>query len=167
MSFFQKEERQKWLLFIAWCDSLISQSKRRIEQKNIRSKSTEIYSFYFQLQNQRWNLIDYPQCKNFIKKLYCFYPPEDSVKWFMKNWDRKIDPDEPWKLQIFLVWGIGTPPLTARKRTAVGILPTAKNSRTVKFSSVGHSSVAALLRAIKGKPEALLPVAVFLPQLRI
>ena len=59
------------------------------------------------------------------------------------------------------------PPLTARKRTAVGILPTAKNSRTVKLSSVGHSSVAVLLRAIKGRPEALLPVAVFLPQLRI
>ena len=89
---------------------------------------------------------------------------QDSVKWSMKNLDRKIDPDEPWKLQIFLVWGIGTPPLTARKRTAVGILPTAKNSRTIKFSSVGHSSVAVLLRAIKGRPEALLPVAVFLPQ---
>lgn len=54
--------------------------------------------------------------------------------------------------------------MTARKRTAVGILPTAKNSRTVKFSSVGHSSVAVLLRAVKGRPEALLPVAVFLPQ---
>ena len=54
--------------------------------------------------------------------------------------------------------------MTACKRTAVGILPTAKNPRTVRFSSVGYSSVAVLLRAIKGKPETLLPVAVFLPQ---
>lgn len=56
------------------------------------------------------------------------------------------------------------PPLTAHKRTAVGGLPTAKNSGTVRFSSVVYSSVAVLLCAIKGKPEALLPVAVFLPQ---
>lgn len=56
------------------------------------------------------------------------------------------------------------PPLTAHKRTAVDNSPTVKNSRTVGFSSVGHSSVAVLLCAIKGKPEAMLPVAVFLPQ---
>ena len=50
-------------------------------------------------------------------------------------------------------------PLTARKRTAVGDLPTAKNSRTVINSSVEYSSVAVLLRAIKGKPKALLSMA--------
>jgi hypothetical protein len=39
-------------------------------------------------------------------------------------------------LKIADIAGCGslTPPLTARKRTAVGRLPTAKNSRTVGFS---------------------------------
>ena len=52
--------------------------------------------------------------------------------------------------------------MTARERTAVGYSPTAKNSRTVHFSVV-YSSVAVLLRAIKGKPKARLSVAVILP----
>ena len=43
------------------------------------------------------------------------------------------------------------PPLTARKRTAVGRLPTAKNSRIVSDFSIVYSSVAVLFRAIKGK----------------
>ncbi|MFR3584177.1 MAG: hypothetical protein ACLTVG_20975 [Coprococcus sp.] len=49
--------------------------------------------------------------------------------------------------------------MTARKRTAVDKSPTAKNSRTVRTSSVEYSSVAVLLRAIKGKPKALLSMA--------
>ena len=48
-----------------------------------------------------------------------------------------------------------TPPLTARKRTAVDKSPTAKNSRTVRTSSVEYSSVAVLLRAIKGQAESV------------
>ena len=52
--------------------------------------------------------------------------------------------------------------MTARERTAVGYSPTAKNSRTVQFSVV-YSSVAVLLCAIKGKPKAMLSVAVILP----
>ena len=51
------------------------------------------------------------------------------------------------------------PPLTARKRTAVGDSPTVKNSRTVRNLSVEYSSVAVLLRAFKGKPKAVLSVA--------
>ena len=54
------------------------------------------------------------------------------------------------------------PPLTAHKRTAVGESPTAKNSRTVRNSSVEYSSVAVLLCAIKGKPKAMLSVAGYL-----
>ena len=50
-------------------------------------------------------------------------------------------------------------PLTARKRTAVGELPMAKNSRTVRNPSVEYSSIAVLLRAFKGKPKASLSVA--------
>lgn len=49
-----------------------------------------------------------------------------------------------------LVRGRLPPPLTAHKRTAVGYLPTTKNSRTVSNSSVANSSVAVLLCAIKG-----------------
>ena len=75
MSFFQKEERQKWLLFTVWCDSLISQSKRRIEQKTFAANQQKSIHF-IQLQNQRLNLIDYPQYKTLSKKRYCFYPPE-------------------------------------------------------------------------------------------
>ena len=55
------------------------------------------------------------------------------------------------------------PPLTAHKRTAVGDSPTAKNSRTVRDFSVVYSSVAVLLRAIKGTAAGavagLLPLA--------
>ena len=47
MSFFQKEERQKWLLFIVWCDSLISQSKRRIEQKTFAANQQKSIHFIF------------------------------------------------------------------------------------------------------------------------
>ena len=63
------------------------------------------------------------------------------------------------KIADILVIGKFTPPLTARKRTAVYRLPTAKNSRTVRNSSVEYSSVAVLLRAFKGKPKAVLSVA--------
>ena len=50
--------------------------------------------------------------------------------------------------------GIGKlpPPLTAHKRNAVRVSPTAKNSRTVSFLHRIHSSVAFLLCVIKGKP---------------
>ena len=41
-----------------------------------------------------------------------------------------------------------SPSLTASKRTAVGYLPTAKNSRIDSFL-VGHSSVAVLFDVIK------------------
>ena len=56
-----------------------------------------------------------------------------------------------WTLKIAdtLVWGKQSPPLMARKRTAVGWSPTAKNSRTDSFLVV-YSSVAVLFRAIKG-----------------
>ena len=63
------------------------------------------------------------------------------------------------KIADILVWGRLPPPLTARKRTAVGDSPTAKNSRTVRNSSVVYSSVAVLLRALKGRPKAVLSVA--------
>ncbi len=63
------------------------------------------------------------------------------------------------KIADILVRGKFTPPLTARKRTAVYGLPTAKNSRTVRNSPVEYSSVAVLLRAFKGKPKAVLSVA--------
>lgn len=67
------------------------------------------------------------------------------------------------KIADIIVRGKLTPPLTARKRTAVGYLPTAKNSRTVSDSSVVYSSVAVLLRAIKGiaanAVAGLLPLA--------
>ncbi|MGN1399829.1 MAG: hypothetical protein ACI4WG_07525 [Erysipelotrichaceae bacterium] len=43
----------------------------------------------------------------------------------------------------------------ARKRTAVWLSPTAKNSRTVRCSTVDYSSVAVLFRTIKGKTECL------------
>lgn len=49
--------------------------------------------------------------------------------------------------------------LDSTQRTAVGDLPTAKNSRTVINSSVEYSSVAVLLRALKGRPKAMLSVA--------
>ena len=57
-----------------------------------------------------------------------------------------------WTLKIadILVWGSRSPSLTASKRTAVGLLPTAKNSRTDSFPVV-HSSVAVLFDAIKDK----------------
>lgn len=54
------------------------------------------------------------------------------------------------KIADIIIRGKLTPPLTARKRTAVGYLPMAKNSRTVSDSSIVYSSVAVLLRAIKG-----------------
>lgn len=52
-----------------------------------------------------------------------------------------------------------TPPLTAHQNNALNVLPTAKNSRTVINSSVEYSSVAVLLRALKGRPKAMLSVA--------
>lgn len=42
------------------------------------------------------------------------------------------------------------PPLTARKRTAVRQLPTAKNSGTAGSFSVACSSIAVIFRAVKG-----------------
>ena len=58
--------------------------------------------------------------------------------------------------------------MTASKRTAVGYLPTAKNSRTDSFP-VAYSSVAVLFGVIKGKginalSEAMLLMARLLPQ---
>lgn len=58
------------------------------------------------------------------------------------------------KIADIVVRGKLPPPLTARKRTAVGKLPTAKNSGTVRNSSVEYSSVAVLFRAIKGIAES-------------
>ncbi len=55
------------------------------------------------------------------------------------------------KIADIIVSGRLPPPLTARKRTAVGDSPTAKNSGTVRSFSVEYSSVAVLFRAIKGK----------------
>ena len=55
------------------------------------------------------------------------------------------------------------PPLTAHKRTAVGDSPTAKNSRTVRNSSVVYSSVAVLLCAIKGTAESMAFGGCFIP----
>ena len=52
----------------------------------------------------------------------------------------------------YLDCGSLPPPLTAHKRNAVRVSPTAKNSRTVDFLHRIHSSVAFLLCAIKGKP---------------
>ena len=67
------------------------------------------------------------------------------------------------KIADILGRGKLSPPLTAHKRTAVGELPTAKNSRTVSDFSVVYSSVAVLLCAIKGTAAdavaGLLPLA--------
>jgi len=57
------------------------------------------------------------------------------------------------KIADIIDFGSLTPPLTARKRTAVGVSPTAKNSGTVRILSVIYSSVAVLFRAIKGRPQ--------------
>lgn len=73
----------------------------------------------------------------------------------MKDWDKKMAQMNLENRRYFSLRNRDAP-LTAHKRTAVSGVPMAKNSRTVRFSSVGHSSVAVLLRAIKGKPEALL-----------
>ncbi len=51
--------------------------------------------------------------------------------------------------KYFSLWH-APPPLTARKRTAVGRLPTAKNSGTAGSFSVACSSIAVLFRAVKG-----------------
>ena len=72
----------------------------------------------------------------------------DSVKWLMKNWAMKKRLRWTLKIADILVWGRLSPSLTASKRTAVGCLPTAKNSRTDSFS-VAHSSVAVLFDVIK------------------
>ena len=53
--------------------------------------------------------------------------------------------------------------MTARKRNALSVLPTAKNSRTDRVFGRSHSIVAFLFRVIKGKPEAVLLVADSIP----
>ena len=79
---------------------------------------------------------------------------KDSVKWAMKKQGQRKRLRWILKIADILVWGKLTPPLIARKRTAVGELPTAKNSRTDRSFPVEYSSVAVLLCAIKGIAES-------------
>ena len=74
-----------------------------------------------------------------------------SVKWVMKKWSLRN------RLRLNLencrydVWWQLTPPLTAHKSNALSTSSTAKNSGTGWFLRLGHSIVAWLLCAIKGK----------------
>ena len=77
-----------------------------------------------------------------------------SVKWPMKKWAKTKRLNWTLKIADILVWGRCTPPLTARKRTAVGDSPTAKNSRTVRNPSVEYSSVVVLFACLQGQAES-------------